>query len=459
MVLFGLVAIALASCTHATSRSPVQETNSIAKLGNSHPPDVAARQPAQSSQSATRLRESIASVAYDKFFPRYAEFCAINQLKRIEGRDGSISGHAVLFLKGACLDRDASYPRLKLCDLTDKQLADSEWGTGVSVNKYYNNVNWVGVQGRSVFMQGGLEDNEALTIGVQESLIQEMVNNRTFRGIQVDAAALKRLPAGATLEERLARESVGTDYAVRFGRDTYCTRMPVNAPMLQSVIDFLNEKNRSYFSGEQTFKWSFLKNNCVHLLRNALAVIGFEKSVKVDQPLWRQIFNLALPSHEAIRLARAAIRRPVGDVRKVYRDEMRRKMFLTYGQLPEEPGGLSVLSKVWSEENELYDLQGRRLLMLNKRTLVQRGSVPLRNSFSGPKHDDLQANLTSYLESYRRILATTASLDWYAKRNDFARTPAFKQFYEKYMAYIAQQANETEANLRLLLAADTALPE
>lgn len=47
---------------------------------------------------------------YEDFAPRYVELCAVSQYRPRNGRLGGIPGHAVMYLKGACLDEDRDYP-------------------------------------------------------------------------------------------------------------------------------------------------------------------------------------------------------------------------------------------------------------------------------------------------------------------------------------------------------------
>ncbi|GAG66483.1 unnamed protein product, partial [marine sediment metagenome] len=88
---------------------------------------------------------------YDRLFPYYVEICAISQIRANFAKHGGSPGHAVMYLKGACRDEEAGYPRLELCDPAEEDLTVGETGTGISVNKMLKNVNWLAIPGKELF--------------------------------------------------------------------------------------------------------------------------------------------------------------------------------------------------------------------------------------------------------------------------------------------------------------------
>ena len=52
---------------------------------------------------------------YEALSDNYVELCAVSQYRPVEGDLGGIPGHAVMYLKGACRDESAPYPRLRPC--------------------------------------------------------------------------------------------------------------------------------------------------------------------------------------------------------------------------------------------------------------------------------------------------------------------------------------------------------
>ena len=98
---------------------------------------------------------------YNALFPYSVEVCAVTQFHQMGAKPGGWGGHATLFINGAEIDPGASYPRLRLvADGTD--LSDPDAGTGISVNKIFDNVTWVAIPGRDEFFRGGLANDQTL---------------------------------------------------------------------------------------------------------------------------------------------------------------------------------------------------------------------------------------------------------------------------------------------------------
>ena len=94
---------------------------------------------------------------YDKFFPHYVELCATSQFRSKLKGEGGLAGHAVMYIKGACKDEHAPYPQLRRCRVAATEIDDPEHGAGVSVGRWFRNVNWVAVPGYNLFFQGNLK--------------------------------------------------------------------------------------------------------------------------------------------------------------------------------------------------------------------------------------------------------------------------------------------------------------
>jgi len=51
--------------------------------------------------------------AYEKFFPYYVELCAASQFRsKLTGEGGGSTGHAILYIKGACRDDKCPVPAI-----------------------------------------------------------------------------------------------------------------------------------------------------------------------------------------------------------------------------------------------------------------------------------------------------------------------------------------------------------
>ena len=94
---------------------------------------------------------------YDQLFPYYVELCATSQFRSKLKGEGGVAGHAVMYIKGACKDEQAPFPQLRRCRVAATRLDDAEHGAGVSVNRWFRNVNWVAIPGYELFYQGNLK--------------------------------------------------------------------------------------------------------------------------------------------------------------------------------------------------------------------------------------------------------------------------------------------------------------
>ena len=98
---------------------------------------------------------------YDELFPYYVELCATSQFRSKLTGAGGIAGHAVMYIKGACKDERASFPQLRRCRVVATELDDPEHGAGVSVGRWFRNVNWVAISGLQTFLSGQSPDERA----------------------------------------------------------------------------------------------------------------------------------------------------------------------------------------------------------------------------------------------------------------------------------------------------------
>jgi hypothetical protein len=92
--------------------------------------------------------------AYDRLFPYYVDLCATSQFRSKLKGEGGVAGHAVMYIKGACKDERASFPQLRRCKGIATEFDDPEHGAGVSVGRWFRNVNWVAVPGYKLFSRG-----------------------------------------------------------------------------------------------------------------------------------------------------------------------------------------------------------------------------------------------------------------------------------------------------------------
>src|SRR4029077_6398576 len=162
--------------------------------------------------------------AYDKLFPYYVELCATSQFRSKLKGEGGLAGHAVMYVKGACKDEQAEFPRLRRCRVATTDLHDPEHGAGISVGRWFQNVNWVAVPGYDLFYQGNLKFGEPLTQAHFDAAVQDVISKDVYKGVKFHAS-----PSGgadSNLADFIANEGIGTDLALQFARSVFCARIP-----------------------------------------------------------------------------------------------------------------------------------------------------------------------------------------------------------------------------------------
>jgi hypothetical protein len=390
-------------------------------------------------------------VAYERFFPYYVELCAGSQFRAKLTGEGGLAGHAVMYLKGACREDDAPYPQLRRCRVAATSLDDPEHGVGISVNRWFKNVNWVAIPGYHLFFDGNLKAGEPLTRTQFEAVEQQAIDRGLFKGI-----AFHDYPGAESdtdLHVFFERHSIGTDFALQFARNVFCARLPVTAPMMDQVIAFLNDKNREYAEGEADYNWSVWADNCSHTLRNALAAANIWSPLSVRAIKIRQIFNLAIPANEFVNLAELMTNDDdLDDYRAILDDGPRRDAFHEFRWLPAEPGALLKTLPVHAP-NDLYDTTFR-LFTLQSPFLMgkTRRAIDL---LSDPRFVDLDANLHYFAQKYDAILARRdAEHDTMAS----VRGTPFRRVGQLFYEYIHKRREEVRTMEEALAPLETSDP-
>ncbi len=379
-------------------------------------------------------------VIYDQLYPYYVEVCAVSQIRPRGESYGGSAGHAVIYLKGAKWVKDAPYPTIALCDSTD-DLKNPNTGVGVSVDKLFQNVNWIGVPTRFFFFYGNLPETTALTQERFEETIRYAINLGIFNGIKVHQKYLVDKPDTMSILEYLAHESIGTDYALNFGRTIFSVSVPVTREVLGRVVDYLNRINREYATGKAHYDWSGYSDNCSHLVHNSLAAAGFWKPQTVNTTKLKQLFNLSVPANEFVNLFDRANNYPIEDIKKIYRDEVLNQTLMEYHWLPTRHGALLRTIQV-RQENEVYDPQFKIFVM--EFPIIKQKTRKVKKMAQRPEFTELKANLLYFQQRYRKILARKEKT--LRKNND----PKFLEFARVYYQYIQEQLDDVNVKLRVL---------
>jgi hypothetical protein len=383
---------------------------------------------------------------YDQLYPYYVETCAVSQIRPKFAQHGGGGGHAVMYLKGACRDTQAEYPTIEVCDAGTVDLSDPETGVGISVNKLFGNVNWIAVPGKRLFYRGNLEEDQLLDEAHARATIKVVEDLKLFKGVETREYYEESVPEDESEDEfiyRVASDTLGTDFAINFGRTIFCSRLPVTRGMMEKIVENLNEQNRKYVSGETEYKWSGYYNNCSHVLHNSLAAAGVWSSKSVQSYVLKQFFNLSIPANETINLAHLSTNYPIEDFYKIYRDDVKRKTLLEENWLPTQHGALFQTIRV-HQNNDLYDTGVS--IMVVQWPLFKQKSRKIRAIFDDPRYTtDLRANLSSFKERYEGILEEQPD-DW----DDVAGKNAYKRARKIYYEYIEEQLHDVNEKLLLL---------
>ncbi len=427
----------------------------------------------------SRATRSAPIEVYNRLFPYYIETCALTQLReykldrpgcpfRGDPRElaqqpldvikkcvdpGGWGGHIVMFLKGACLDKSVSYPRLKVCpEGTD--LTDVDTGVGISVDRGFKNVNWVAFAGRKFFFDGNLRKDVPLGREALDRLIGAIATSGHLKGVQLLDEELKLKPSTMSESEWMARFMLGTDFAVTWGRTNFCNRLPVQRDVLSAIISHLNAKNDHYQSGAVDFKWDPVNDNCGTILHNALAEAGIIAKKRAGLPYWYYVLNLndtSQPSIEILDYLRTGNSKLLEDVPSVYRDREFRIPLDRYNWLPTRPGNVAAVYDMYPQ-NTVF-MRGRDPLSVYFNIvdlflgLQIPGTKSVRDAFfTEPKYFDLAENLTWFETRYEKTLEAIRLLKIDGRFPDPAELPRQRvprSFLNRYEKYIQEEIAET----------------
>jgi len=174
--------------------------------------------------------------------------------------------------------------------------------------------------------------------------------------------------------------------------------MPITAPVLRDVIDYLNDLNDQYARGEATYNWSGYSDNCVHTLRNALAAGSVWSPKSINRIKLLQLFRLAVPANEFSELAFRTNRFTIEDFDCVYQDPYMREALLRYGWLPARHGAMLAVH----QNNVLCDI--RYQIFVLEAPVFRPKSRRIGKMFDKLRYTDIEENLLHFRARYQTIL-------------------------------------------------------
>ncbi len=357
--------------------------------------------------------------AYTSIYPLYAEFCALSEIDKKPGFGAEIvpggpGGHSILYLNGVCRVKDAGYPVIAMCSDGDKPKLGQ--GVGLSVNDHYANANWIATEGRDFVFHGDLAPGEPLT---HANYLRTQAKARAMGildGVVFHPEFFDDQPASMTRIDLMYDLSIATDYAIGFGRDRYCARIPLDRAKMARMVAWLNEVNAPYRSGRQVFNWDILRNNCTHLSHNALALAGVWPEWPTNRPLLISAFDFPVPKNEFVNLMRRANDMPIADPGALYDDESARDGIAGEGWIPTGPGGLAEAERA-VHQNDVYDTALR--LIFYDEPITGHYQARFEKIFSDPRYTDLRTNMNYFAALYASILARRPPVETSAARLSF----------------------------------------
>jgi hypothetical protein len=366
--------------------------------------------------------------AYTAAHPYYLEFCALSEIDKKPGYGadirGGVGGHSTIYLNGVCREGDG-YPEIALCH--DDPASN---GVGLSVNSHFKNANWVPIPGRDFFYHGDLKPGQPLTRHVYDETKSHAERLGIYDGIRFHDWVFDNMPRGYTRTAFKYEVSIATDYALGYGRDRYCARVPVSAAHMQHIIDYLNGLNRPYRDGKAEYEWNVLNDNCIHVAHNALTSIDFWPLWPMHQFILFAAFDFPVPKNEFVNIMRRANDMPIGDLRAVWNDMPARRALLAGEGLPTREGALAIFEPV-VHENALYNTN-LQLIFYDDPTFGHYEGW-YRQIRAEPRYFDATANAQYFRQLYGRIEAERRPLTWWLSHNPgLAREPDFPAFYTRF---------------------------
>jgi hypothetical protein len=372
--------------------------------------------------------------AYTARHPFYLEFCALSEIQKKPGYGadirGGVGGHSTIYLNGVCQVGDG-YPEIAVCPGDP-----ASNGVGLSINGHFANANWVAIPGRDFFYHGDLKPGEALTRDVYDATKAHAKSLGIYDGVRFHDVVFDDMPPGYARDAFKYEVSIATDYAVGYGRDRYCARVPVSGAEMTRIVDYLNGLNRPYRDGKAEYVWSVLNDNCIHTAHNALTAIGFWPLWPTQRLVLVAAFDFPVPKNEFVNIMRRANDMPLEDLLAVWNDRPARRALLAGDDLPTREGVIATFEAVVSE-NALYNTE-LQLIFYDE---------PLFGSYEGwyrqiataPRYTNADANRRYFAALYARIEAERRPLAWWLSEHPgLASEKEFPAFYDRFYDAVAR---------------------
>jgi hypothetical protein len=325
--------------------------------------------------------------------------------------------------------------------------AADEDGVGLSVNAHYKNTNWVATSGRDFFFHGTLKPQQRLTRAVYEETLAEAERQGIYDGVAFHDEVYDDQPAGMSRERFRYEISIATDYALNFGRDRICARVPLSREKMSRVVDYLNGLNVLYKDGLKEFDWDVITNNCAHVTHNALAAVGLWDEWEMGRFFLIAVFDFPTPKNEFVNLMRRTNDGPLEDLAAVFEDDAARAALMRGDGLPRQPGALAEAEGV-AKANDFYDTD--LALIFYDDPLIGSYEERFREIFAQPRYTNLRANLAYFHDLYARIEREKKPLEAFAREESSVPGADVAAFYARYYQYVERASATVSAALASL---------
>jgi hypothetical protein len=374
--------------------------------------------------------------AYTSEHPYYFEFCALSEIQKNPGYGadirGGVGGHSTIYLNGVCRIGDG-YPEVTVCP-TDP----ASNGVGLSVNSHFANANWVAIPGRDFFYHGVLKPGQPLTREAYNATKARAEKLRIYDSIRFHNRVFDTMPGDYSQTAFKYEVSIATDYAIGYGRDRYCARVPVSRAEMARIADYLNGLNRPYRDGRAEYEWSVLTDNCIHVAHNALTAIGFWPLWATHRFMLVAAFDFPVPKNEFVNIMHRANDMPLEDPLTVWNDRSAREALLAGQELPARQGALATFEPV-VRQNALYRTDLR--LIFYDEPMFGPYEGWYRQIIQQARYTDPQADRRYFAALYARIANQRRPLEWWLTAHPaLLSEPQFPNFYARFYQEIAYRA-------------------
>jgi hypothetical protein len=394
--------------------------------------------------------------AFNRQHPLFAMKCSATKYDK-NGDLGNPYGHEFVYIKGACRDTSVPYPKLKVCDDGAVDLNDINAGVGVSLETIYTNTRFVATDGFDLFIDGNLPEDAPLDQKAFEATVQKFLEDGSARGVRITEASERAKPSDMSDEEWIARQIIGTSYALRFGRDLDCAAFAINSAQLQAGVDWTNRQNEPLVSGKQTYRWDAITDSCAHFANNVLASMGIAKAVKEGGGIGSKLGDLAslaspwrskvvMPENN-ILIAVETETSEILPAERAFKNKLARDQFERFGKITGAEPLLLVRETGHFYRNDLYQFHNEPKLidfpLLNPR------AKKMDHLLSDPAFANRQGALRAAVSRIDRALREQKSLEDLSAGRSGLKNTEFKSFYARYNGALKKKRKELMTLLQL----------